>query len=264
MWARIMANAELVVPVGDEVLDECIRRFGVSPQRAIVIPNGRDASRFRPRSDLARSTQSTLAYVGALTAQKQPDRFIEVVGQLRAEGQAIRAVMIGDGPRASNLVSLAHAHGVELLGARSDVPELLRDADLLVFTSQPTGEGMPGVLIEAGLSGIPVVSTPVPGAATVVCDGRTGLIVEDSVPAIAAAVGELLDAPERRSAMGIAARIRCESEFSLDLMAQRWRTALQPMVDRQMRTARPGVRTSSGRANIFRRATRSFRRSSQT
>ena len=60
------------------------------------------------------------------------------------------------------------AHGVELLGPRSDVPELLRSADVFVFTSLPTGEGMPGVLIEAGLSGLPAVSTPVPGAATVV------------------------------------------------------------------------------------------------
>ena len=150
--------------------------------------------------------------------------------RLRAEGRSFRALIVGDGPLAGTLAPLAAAQGVELLGSRSDVPELLRRSDVFVFPSRPTGEGMPGVLIEAGLSGLPTVSTPVPGAATVLCDGRTGMIVDDSVAAMAAAVGELLDDPDRRAAMGAAARSRCESTFTLDLMAQRWRAALQPMV----------------------------------
>ena len=133
---------------------------------------------------------------------------------------------------------MAAACGVELLGSRSDVPELLRRSDVLVFTSRPTGEGMPGVLIEAGLSGLPAVSTPVPGADTVLADGYTGIIVDDSVGTMVEAVEQLLDDPVRRAAMGAAARRRCESEFSLDLMAERWRAALQPMVCSQDGAAR--------------------------
>jgi glycosyltransferase involved in cell wall biosynthesis len=186
------------------------------------------------------------------------------VGRLRASGRPFRAVMVGDGPLAGTLAPLAAAHGVEVLGPRSDVPELLRRADLFVFTSLPTGEGMPGVLIEAGLSGLPAVSTAVPGAAAVLCDGRTGIIVDDSLASITSAVGELLDAPDHRSAMGKSARIRCESEFSLDLMAQRWRAALHPMMAAQVETARRGGLTPTRRASAFLRATRSRRRSSQT
>jgi glycosyltransferase involved in cell wall biosynthesis len=99
-----------------------------------------------------------------------------------------------------------------------------------VFTSDPAGEGMPGVLIEAGLSGLPTVSTRVPGVASVLCDGRTGLVTAGSPASMAAAVATLLDDPERRSAMGASARIRCESEFGLDRMADRWRTVLHPFV----------------------------------
>jgi glycosyltransferase involved in cell wall biosynthesis len=242
-WRRIMARAALVVAVGAEVRDECTGRFRVAAQRTVLIPNGRDPSLFRPRSEPTDAGEPTLIFVGALTPQKQPDRFIEIVRRLRDEGRAFRAVMVGDGPLAGILTPLAAAHAVELLGSRSDVPELLRTADAFVFTSLPTGEGMPGVLIEAGLSGIPVVSTPVPGAATVLQDGRTGMIVDDSVATMAAAVGELLDRPDRRRAMGRAARTRCESEFSLDLMAERWRVALHPMV--------------AARAGGFQRAARS-------
>ena len=229
-WKRIMARADLIVAVGEEVLEECTGKFGVAGRCAVLIPNGRDPSLFIPRSEPAESTDPTLIFVGALTPQKQPDLFIEVVGRLRASGRTFRAVMVGDGPLAGTLAPLAAAHGVELLGPRSDVPELLRHSDLFVFTSLPTGEGMPGVLIEAGLSGLPAVSTLVPGAAAVLCDGRTGLIVDDSVASMTVAVAELLDAQDRRIAMGISARIRCESEFSLDLMARRWRAALDPML----------------------------------
>ena len=231
LWKRIMARADLVVAVGDEVFDECTGRFRVPPQRAVVIPNGRDPSQFHPRSEPADAAEGTLIFVGALTPQKRPERFIEVVRRLRADGHRVRAVMVGDGPLASTLSPMAVTHGVELMGSRSDVPELLRRSDLFLFTSLPTGEGMPGVLIEAGLSGLPVVATPVPGATTVLCDGRTGVIVDDSATAMAEAVADLLDDEDRRVAMGLAARTRCESKFNLDLMAQRWRTALRSVGD---------------------------------
>ena len=259
LWRRIMAHAELVVAVGDEVLDECTGRFRVAPQKAVVIPERTRPLPVPAPIGAGRAADATLIFVGALTPQKRPDRFVEVVRRLRAEGRAVRALIVGDGPLAGTLAPLAAAQGVELLGPRSDVPELLRRSDVFVFTSLPTGEGMPGVLIEAGLSGLPAVSTPVPGAATVLCDGHTGVIVDDSVAAMAAAVGQLLDDPERRAAMGASARTRCESEFTLDLMAQRWRAALQPMVDAQLETAGAARGVSA-----FRRATGSRRRSSQT
>ena len=197
-----------------------------------MIPYGRDPSQYRPRSGPPVSPEATLIFVGAFTVQKQPDRFIEVVRRLRSEGRPFNALMVGDGPLAATLAPQAAAQGIELLGERPDVPELLRRSDVFVFPSRPAGEGMPGVLIEAGMSGLPTVATPTPGAASVICDGRTGMIVDDSVTAIATAVGELLDDPDRRAAMGAAARRRCESTFTLDLMAQRWRDALQPLVAR--------------------------------
>jgi len=255
-WRRMMARADLVVAVGDEVLDECTGRFRVAPQRAVAIPNGRDPSKYRPRSGPPESTDATLIFVGALTPQKQPDRFVDVVGRLRAEGRAVHAMIVGDGPLAGKLGPLAAAQGVELLGPRRDVAELLRQADVFVFPSRPSGEGMAGVLIEAGLSGLPVVSTPVPGAATVLRDGRTGVIVDDSVATLTAAIGRLLDDPDRRAAMGRSARSRCESVFSLDLMAQRWRAALEPVVGAQMRSARPDASPRGRRPSALRRATR--------
>jgi glycosyltransferase involved in cell wall biosynthesis len=266
VWRRLIARADAVVAVGYEVLDECSGRFGVTGDRATVIPNGRDPSLFYPRLPQPGAASSpTIIFVGAMTAQKEPDRFVEVVGRLRASGHSLRALLVGDGPLAERLAADAANHGVEFLGSRSDVPELLRQSDVLLFTSRPAGEGMPGVMIEAGLSGLPVVSTSVPGAATVLVDGRTGLIVDNSVDALAEAVAELLDDPLRRATMGAAARSRCESEFTLDVMAERWRTVLQSLIEPQARAGRRGRPAPAGRAaNALRRSMRARRGNSHS
>jgi len=238
-WKQISARADLVVAVGDEVLEECTDRFAVPPSRAVMIPNGRDPSLYYPRTEPSQG-DLTLVFVGALTAQKQPDRFVEVVRSLRDSGRAVRGLIVGDGPLADALVGPAGTAGVDLLGARPDVPDLLRQGDLFVFTSKPAGEGMPGVLIEAGLSGLPAVSTRVPGAATVIRDGTSGLVVDDSVPELVGAIEEIVDHPQRRAAMGTAARAWCEKAFSLDLMAQRWHAALNPLLAGQPDATRGG------------------------
>jgi glycosyltransferase involved in cell wall biosynthesis len=237
IWKRIMASASMVVAVGNEVAEECTGRFGAPPERVLEIPNGRDPTLYQPPRKPAEGPP-TLIFIGALTSQKRPDVFVEVVHRLRATSRSFRAVMVGDGPLGPSLRSEALSNGVEVLGARDDVPELLRAADLFLFPSLPAGEGMPGVLIEAGLCGVPSVSTRVPGAAEVIEDGVTGLLVEDCPEAMVEAVGRLLDDELGRSAMGAAAHVRCESKFNLDLMAGRWQTALHRLLSQEP-TARP-------------------------
>ena len=144
--------------------------------------------------------------------------------------------MIGDGPLRQDLARPASEAQVELLGGRSDVPDLLGQADVLVFTSLPPGEGMPGVLIEAGLSGLPVVATDVPGVRTIVRDRATGYIVDvDDMEALVASITKLLGDPGLRSTMGDAASRHCLDKFSIDSVADQWSVALQPL----MGNARP-------------------------
>jgi len=261
VWKGIMTAASLVVAVGQEVAEECTDRFGARRERVVEIPNGRDPALYHPRRRPAAGPPA-LVFVAALTPQKRPHRFVEVVHRVRATDRSFRAMMVGDGPLAATLKPVAEAEGIEVLGARSDVPDLLRSADVFLFTSLPAGEGMPGVLIEAGLSGLASVSTRVPGAAEVIDDGVTGLVVEDSTTAMVEAVGLLLDNPDQRSAMGAAAHIRCESEFNLDLMARRWEAALQPFLRQEPPARPPGAMLRANAA--LRRAARSRRDSSHT
>ena len=129
-------------------------------------------------------------------------------------------------------VRRAAPEGVQVLGQRHDVPDMLRDADVFVLTSVPEGEGMPGVLIEAAMAGLPTVATRVPGAHDVVVDGVTGFLVDaDDEESLRAAVKTLADDAELRRRMGAEARRRSADTFDLDRAVTGWRLALHDAVD---------------------------------
>jgi glycosyltransferase involved in cell wall biosynthesis len=202
----------------------------------VVAPNGRDPEEFHPAIPAAvpdTSPVPTVAFVGALTPGKRPEMFIDVIHSVRDRGLALRAVICGGGPQSDALSAAAAAAAVELLGFRSDVAEILRGADVMLFPSRPTGEGMPGVLIEAGLSAVPVVATDVPGVKMIVADGETGVVTGvDDVAAMADAAARLLADAELRHRMGEAARRRCVTHFSLDAVAACWEAIIAPLVRR--------------------------------
>ncbi len=236
LWRTLLGRADVVAAEGEEVLAQCRRLLRVPEQSSVLAPNGRDPEEFHPSARRRHDVDPVVVFVGALTSGKRPGRFIEVVAALRSRGVGLRAVVCGDGPLAPSLTGPATAAGVELLGSRSNVAEVLRGADVFVFPSLPTGEGMPGVLIEAGLTGLPVVATAVPGVRTIVDDGASGFVVDvDDVDAMVEATAILLTEPGRRRAMGDAARRRCQDHFSLDAVAACWTAFLTPLVSRGVR-----------------------------
>ena len=228
MWKFLVNRAELVAAEGEEVLQECRQRFGVAPSRSLLAPNGRDPNEFHPDLSSPRRDVPVLTFVGALTTQKRPDRFIALVAALHARGLLVEARVVGDGPLRDELEGPAAEAGVELLGRRRDIAELLRSTDVFVFPSLWAGEGMPGVLIEAGLSGVPVVATATGGVRSIVLDGDTGLVVNvDDFDALVDATAALVGDPARRVAMGAAARAHCVEHFSLSVVAATWRGIIE-------------------------------------
>src|SRR5690606_12748645 len=88
-------------------------------------------------------------------------------------------------------------------------------ADLLLLPSHT--EGIPGVILEAGVQSLPSVAYGVGGVAEALRDGETGRLIPPGDEAgFAEAVTALLAAPERRAAMGRRARAFIEADYSLD------------------------------------------------
>ena len=109
--------------------------------------------------------------------------------------------------------------------------ELLASAQVFVLPSvyedfrgcrQALPELVGLVLLEAMACGTPVICTRAGGMPEIVTEGQTGFVVEPSSgPAIAAALGPLLDDPARAAAMGVAARADLLARFTWDVVARR-------------------------------------------
>jgi len=137
--------------------------------------------------------------VGRLIEQKGHVVLIEAAPLiLEAEPSAYIAIA-GDGDQMDTLRTMVHELGLEerilLLGTRSDIPELLRSADVFAFPSLYEGQGM--VLFEAIFSNLPIVASRVGGIPDVIVNEETGLLVSggDSKE-LAAAIVQVLQDPQ--------------------------------------------------------------------
>jgi glycosyltransferase involved in cell wall biosynthesis len=104
---------------------------------------------------------------------------------------------------------------IEYWGYRTDMSEVLPAAGIVVLPSY-YGEGLPKVLIEAAACGRPVVTTDHPGCRDAVEPGVTGVLVPvRNAQALAIAIQDLLDDPDKCAAMGRAGRDLAERAFDV-------------------------------------------------
>jgi glycosyltransferase involved in cell wall biosynthesis len=203
--------------------------LGFDAERAVVIPNGFDTARFRPRPEAkARLCQElgidpARIVVGMIArdhAMKDPSNLVRAIALLRARGHDVHLVLIGRGMDRTHadLVALVGelelGAGVTLVGERRDVAELCPGFDIAALSSA-WGEGFPNVLGEAMASGVPCVATDVGDCTWVI--GPHGLIVPPQQgEALAHALARLIDlGPDARHQLGRAGRARILQHFSI-------------------------------------------------
>ena len=140
--------------------------------------------------------------MGRLTRQKGFASLIEAFSQVEADGVGSFLLIVGDGEERRMLEDRAKDVGVAqrviFLGSRSDTEPLLFISDAFVLSS--IWEGGPLVILEAMAAGLPVVSTRVGDASSMVEEGKTGLLV---APGDA---GQLADAMNLIQGMGSSMR----------------------------------------------------------
>ena len=101
---------------------------------------------------------------------------------------------------------------IKYCGERDEIPELISLADIAILPSYR--EGYPRVLLEASSIGKPMIATNVPGCKDVIDHGSTGLLVPLNDPnKMADAIKSLIDSPDLRQQMGIAARNKAVTTF---------------------------------------------------
>jgi glycosyltransferase involved in cell wall biosynthesis len=225
LYRRLFIQAmDGVVGVSEATLAEVRAMYALQvPSR--YIPRAIDTNHIAPAGviDVAAKFQlqpnhHVLLFVGQLAPQKRPERFIEIVSRLRADGHAVVGLIVGDGPlRASleaDVARRAAAAWIRFAGFQEHVGDLYRAASLLLLTSDT--EGTPGVVLEAGACGVAAVAADVGGVRECIDNGKSGVIVAAAdIDAYVAAVAALLVDDVARAAMGDAARAVVDARFSL-------------------------------------------------
>lgn len=226
-----LRRAAAVVALWPGSRSALVETFGVPERKIAVIPNGAPATGFPP-VDAARRPEArrrflldpgrpTLLSLGALSAEKDVGLAIGAMARL----PDCQLLVVGDGPQRPQLEAQAAAEAgerVRFAGTLGNPADALAAADAVVLCSR--SEGMPGALIEAGLSGVPAVATAVGAVDEIVVDGETGrLVPPGDATALDAAI---LDVLEHGAVYGQAARRHCLARFELGVVADAWERVL--------------------------------------
>lgn len=226
-------STDQMLAVSNVLRENLQRQFDFPKEKIRVVANGVDLSRFvltrqgddyKTRLGLP-ANALVFGAIGRVVPVKAYPTLLQAAKLIFNEIPTAHLVMVGDGPQLEALVQLAEeyqiASRVHFLGARKDVPEILRAFDVFVLSSE--SEGMSNTILEAMASARPVVATAVGGNPELVVDGETGLLVPPhDPPAMAAAIMKLLRDTELCRQMGWLGRQRVEEKFSLEVMVQNY------------------------------------------
>jgi phosphatidyl-myo-inositol dimannoside synthase len=243
MAARVFDRAGFVTACSADLANRAVA-IGAAADRLEVVPYGVDVNRFKPAAGAADQARGRLGIppgtplivaAGRLVRKKGFEYLIDALALVESAVPPHLAIA-GDGDLAEELRARARSSGVaarvHFLGMipQDAVGEWFAAADVAVVPSvrDDSGnvDGLPNTVMEALASATPVVGTPAGGIATVVENGRTGVIVAERDPAaLAAAIGALLRDPVYRAAIGSAGRSLVAARFGWPETAARFEFA---------------------------------------
>lgn len=222
--------SDVFVAVSAEDRRKMIEVEGLKRDKVLVVPNGIAAPPAGETGDIRSElgipgSAPVVGAVGVLRPQKALDVLLRATAMLMHEFEALRVVIVGDGPDRHSLAALARQLGIEdrviLTGFRSDVPSILPAVDVAVSSS--AFEGSPLATMEFMEAALPIVATRVGGVPDLIDDGVHGLLVEaGDVEGLAGGVRQMLTDRSAAHTMGQRARERRRSEFSVEVMVNRF------------------------------------------
>lgn len=191
----------------------------------LISPSGADAALFHG-AEPALAPPRFLA-VGRFVAKKGPLLTLEAFARAARDRPQLELVMVGAGPLLGRARRAASELGVEdrvqFIGVEAPAAIAARMRGCRGFLQHsltgPDGdqEGSPVSVMEAQLSGLPVVATRHAGIPEVVLHGETGLLVDEGdVAGMATAIARLADCPDLAARLGAAGQQRCARRFTVE------------------------------------------------
>ena len=248
LWKRdvirllVYRLASKVIVVSHELQTLLQRRYLLTADRLIRIPNGIDTSHYAPNSEERRQVRKKLGFTeahmvvgfsGRLDPIKNFDLLLHIFSSCMHKNPHVRLLIVGDGPEKKRLETLCHDkdihHSVVFTGQQEHVLPYLRAMDVFLLTS--VREQMPMTILEAMAVGVPVIATRVGEIPHIIDDGVNGFVhrLDDPVAVFVQPLLALLSTPYR-TRMGEAARQKIMDSFQQEIMVQRYKTMIEGLL----------------------------------
>ena len=228
----VLSKIDAAVGVSQASLNDMVSLHGYN-KPTTVIHRAIQESKFKLvlSKDTSRSkfeiknSDKVLLFLGNLTPQKRPDRFVEIIKLVKQCFPEIKAWIVGDGVLRQETEKLVIKYdlqnNIKFWGYHENVTALISASDLLVLSSDT--EGLPGVVLECGYLGVPTVSSNVGGINECLENGKTGYVTQSQNPEdYAKYILELLNNEEKRKSMGELSMQKVKSGFIMDMVAEKY------------------------------------------
>lgn len=214
-----------LLAVGSKVRQDLLDAGIGRPENFRVMPPGLSIGQLEKRVQARASfglypLKLHCAFIGRVTQVKRPDRFLDVVSEIKRRGIDLEFFIAGDG----ELLGLCRERissenlPVTVLGWQSNIEKVLSAADIVILTSD--NEGTPLSLIQAGMAGLPVVTTNVGSVSEVVLSGETGIVTGLKTHDLADALETLFISSTLRLKMGVEAHKFTIANFGVDRLVR--------------------------------------------
>ena len=214
-----------LLAVGNKVRQDLIEvgvgelsRFDLMPQGLTI---GALSDKYSSKKSLGLDVEKVnCAFIGRVTQIKRPDRFLDVVAEIKRRDVPIHFFMAGDGDLLEMCEERIRKENlpVTVLGWRSDIEVILSAADIVLLTSD--NEGTPLCLIQAGMAKIPVVATNVGSISEIVINEVTGFVTPIEITSIVDALLRLVSDADLSISLGRNAQDFTSHNFSLARLIQ--------------------------------------------
>ena len=195
IYKRIMSLIPTrIITISRYIKNETIKIEPALDNKIITIYNGTDIELFNDifieHSKKSLSRKLTIGYVGRFTPRKNPSVYVRIMKELLDNKMDVRGVMFGDGPLMSDVRNMINdlkiSEEIRLMGNVSEVKDIYRDMDILLFPAEKEPFGR--VITEAMSAGVLVVAADSGAIPEIITHNKDGILFAN----VALGVSELL------------------------------------------------------------------------
>ena len=206
---------------------ECLVKHLGRDKSVVVINNGIDFQKFTNPVKCELNKIKVITMVASMRDAKDQDTVIRAMTLL---DDSYKLRLVGDGPRRPLLEHLAKEMNVdvEFTGNQNDIPQILKESDLVVLSSHWEGFGMAAV--EAMAAGRPLIASDVPGLADVV-RGYGILFPKGNHERLAAEIQRLSNDTEYYRHVAERCQKRA-GQFDINIMAKKYNDVYKQLINK--------------------------------